>query len=114
MHASDLQDKLRGVMAFAPTPFTSDDRLDGDGLARQVDFLVRSGAHVVVVCGGVGEFYSLEPGEYRDCMRIAVEGKTHVGFGGSDGHVVGLSVTHVQPHLVVGDVEAGQGLIPQS
>jgi hypothetical protein len=25
---------------------------------------------------------------------------------------VGLSVTHVQPHLVVGDVEAGQGLIP--
>jgi hypothetical protein len=27
---------------------------------------------------------------------------------------VGLSVTHVQPHLVVGYVEAGQGLIPQS
>jgi hypothetical protein len=27
---------------------------------------------------------------------------------------VGLSGTHVQPHLVVGDVEAGQGLIPQS
>jgi hypothetical protein len=27
---------------------------------------------------------------------------------------VGLSVTHVQPHLVVGDVEAGQGLIPMA
>jgi hypothetical protein len=26
----------------------------------------------------------------------------------------GLSGTRVQPHLVVGDVEAGQGLIPQS
>src|SRR5207253_7563737 len=73
MNPSELKDKLRGVMAFVPTPFTSDDRLDGDGLARQVDFLVRSGAHVVVVCGGVGEFYSLEPGEYRDCMRIAVD-----------------------------------------
>jgi hypothetical protein len=35
-------------------------------------------------------------------------------FGGSDGNVVGLSGTHVQPHLVVGDVNAGQGLIPQS
>jgi hypothetical protein len=36
------------------------------------------------------------------------------GFGGSNGSVVGLSETHVQPHLVVGDVEAGQSLIPQS
>jgi hypothetical protein len=27
---------------------------------------------------------------------------------------VGQSETHVQPHLVVGDVEAGQSLIPQS
>jgi hypothetical protein len=36
------------------------------------------------------------------------------GFGGSNGSLVGLSGTHVKPHLVVGDVEAGQGLIPQS
>src|SRR5262249_40402702 len=35
-------------------------------------------------------------------------------FGGSNGSIVDLSVTHVQPHLVVRDVEAGQGLIPQS
>jgi hypothetical protein len=37
--------------------------------------------------------------------------RAEAGFGGSNGGVVGLSVTHVQPHLVVGDVEAGQGLI---
>ena len=35
------------------------------------------------------------------------------GLGGGNGGVVGLSVTHVQPHLVVGDVEAGQALIPR-
>src|SRR5829696_5439428 len=35
------------------------------------------------------------------------------GLGGSNGSVVGLSETHVQPHLVVGDVEAGQCLIPR-
>jgi hypothetical protein len=38
--------------------------------------------------------------------------RAEAGFGGSNGSVVGLSVTHVQPHLVVGDMEAGQGLIP--
>ena len=35
------------------------------------------------------------------------------GLGGSDGRVVGLSVNHVKPHLVVGYVEAGQCLIPR-
>ena len=35
------------------------------------------------------------------------------GLGGSNGSIVGLSAIHVKPHLVVGDVEAGQCLIPQ-
>ncbi|MGQ0569237.1 MAG: dihydrodipicolinate synthase family protein, partial [Armatimonadota bacterium] len=65
--------RLRGVLAFTPTPFTQDDRLDGDGLAHHVDFLCRSGAHVVVVCGGAGEFFSLDLDEYRTAIRIAVE-----------------------------------------
>ena len=39
--------------------------------------------------------------------------RAEAGLGGGNGGVVGLSVTHVQPHLVVGDVEAGQVLIPQ-
>ena len=40
--------------------------------------------------------------------------RAEAGLGGGDGSVVGLSVTHVQPYLAVGDVEAGQGLIPRS
>src|SRR5208282_2180397 len=39
--------------------------------------------------------------------------RAKAGLGGSNGGIVGLSVTQVQPHLVVGDVEAGQCLIPQ-
>src|SRR5882757_4605963 len=35
------------------------------------------------------------------------------GFGGSNGGIFAMSVNHVQPHLVVGDVKAGQSLIPQ-
>jgi 5-dehydro-4-deoxyglucarate dehydratase len=70
---ADLKERLRGVIAFTPTPFTEDDRPDLDGLAKHVDFLCASGANVVVVCGGVGEFFSLEAAEYRDCIRVAVE-----------------------------------------
>src|SRR5215470_5687288 len=40
--------------------------------------------------------------------------RAEAGFGGSNDSVVGPSGTHVQPHLVVGDVEAEQSLIPHS
>lgn len=73
MRPDELKQALKGVIAFAPTPFTEDDRVDFDGLARHVDFLSRSGAHVVVVTGGVAEFFSLELDEYRDCIRVGVE-----------------------------------------
>lgn len=73
MQPDELKGRLRGVIAFTPTPFTPDDRPDLDGLARHVDFLCASGAQVIVVCGGVGEFFSLDLDEYRDCLQVAVE-----------------------------------------
>lgn len=73
MHPQELKSRPRGVIAFAPTPFTTDDRVDEDGLAAQVDFLCRSGADVIVTCGGVAEFYALELEEYRRCISIAAQ-----------------------------------------
>ncbi|MGH2405783.1 MAG: dihydrodipicolinate synthase family protein [bacterium] len=73
MSADDLKRRLRGVLAFTPTPFALDERLDVDGLARHVDALVRSGVHAVVVCGGVGEFFSLSLDEYRTAIQTAVK-----------------------------------------
>ena len=72
MTPGELRAALRGVIAFAPTPFTEDDRLDLDGLARIVDDLVASGGPVAV-CGGVGEYPALDLDEYRAAMRVAVE-----------------------------------------
>jgi len=69
---AELRPKLRGVIAFAPTPFTADDRVDLDGLARIVEDLVASGGPVAV-CGAVGEYFALDLDEYRAVMRTAVE-----------------------------------------
>src|SRR5260370_17822760 len=35
------------------------------------------------------------------------------GLGGSNGGIVAMSVTHIHPNPLVGDVKAGQWLIPQ-
>jgi hypothetical protein len=44
----------------------------------------------------------------------AVAGCTaEAGLGGRNGGIFAMSVNHVQPHLMVGDVKAGQWLIPQ-
>jgi len=69
----DLRQQLRGVIAFTPTPFHADERVDYDALAQQVNRLIMNGAHVVVVCGGVGEYVSLTLDEYRECISVAVE-----------------------------------------
>ena len=68
-----LKQNLRGVIAFTPTPFYPDERVDYDALAQQVNRLVTNGAHVVVVCGAVGEYVSLTIDEYRECISVAVE-----------------------------------------
>ena len=68
---TELREQLRGVIAFAPTPFTEDDRVDLDGLARTVDDLVACGGPVAV-CGAVGEYPALDLDEYRAVMRTAM------------------------------------------
>lgn len=59
------------MIAFAPTPFTTDDRVDHDGLAAILDDLVASGGPVAV-CGAVGEYAALDLDEYRAVIRTAV------------------------------------------
>jgi hypothetical protein len=39
-------------------------------------------------------------------------GGAEPGFGRGDGRRLGLAETHIQPHLAVGDVAAGQAAVP--
>jgi 5-dehydro-4-deoxyglucarate dehydratase len=73
MTPEQLKQSLRGVIAFTPTPFFPDERLDFDALGQHVDRLIGGGAHAIVVCGGVGEYVSLGIQEYRQCITVAVE-----------------------------------------
>jgi 5-dehydro-4-deoxyglucarate dehydratase len=67
-----LKQRLHGIIAFTPTPFFPDERVDFDALGHHVDRLIGAGAHVVVVCGGVGEYVSLSIDEYHECIAVAV------------------------------------------
>ena len=53
-------------------------------------------------------------GQPRIILDAVAGCPAEAGLGGSNGGILGVSVSHVQPHLVVGDVKAGQCLIPQS
>jgi hypothetical protein len=49
----------------------------------------------------------------RISLDAVAGGPAEAGLGGSNGGIFAMSVSHIQPHLVVSDVKAGQSLIPQ-
>ncbi|WP_432970487.1 dihydrodipicolinate synthase family protein [Dactylosporangium sp. CA-233914] len=73
MELQHLRDALRGVMAFSPTLMSADGHLDLTSHRRQIDFLAASGVGSIVVCGGVGEFWTLDEVEYRHIVRESVD-----------------------------------------
>jgi 5-dehydro-4-deoxyglucarate dehydratase len=70
MTPSELRPLLRGVIAFAPTPFREDGAVDLDGLASLCDGLASLGGPVAVL-GAVGEYSALDLAEYAEVMRTA-------------------------------------------
>src|SRR6266851_798048 len=52
-------------------------------------------------------------GQPRIILDAVAGCPAEAGLGGSNGGIFAMSVSHIQPHLVVSDVKAGQSLIPQ-
>src|ERR1700685_1529307 len=52
-------------------------------------------------------------GQPRIILDAVAGCPAEAGLGSSNGGVFAMSVNHIQPHLVVGDMKAGQYLIPQ-
>ena len=85
---AELKEKLRGVIAFAPTPFRRDDlEIDLAGFRNNLDYLAQNGIPWIAVAGFVGEYSALSPREYAELVRTAadvVKGKSRLiaGVGG--------------------------------
>lgn len=65
--------QLRGVLFFPVTPFDAAGAVDAAALAEHIGRGVAAGPGAVFVACGTGEFHALEPGEFEDIVRIAVE-----------------------------------------
>jgi len=55
------------------TPFTKDDRIDREGLRRNIAFVEEGGVSGIVPCGTTGESATLSAVEHEEVIDIAVE-----------------------------------------
>ena len=80
---------FNGLLFFPVTPYARDGEVDLRELAAHIKRGVDAGAGGVFAACGTGEFSALEPGEYADVVRTAVEtiaGRVPV-FAGAGGPV---------------------------
>ena len=86
--ASTYTPNFDGVLFFPVTPFTEAGAVDLDLLAQHIAKGVDAGPGGVFIACGTGEFHALEPQEFGEVVRTAVEtvaGRVPVyaGAGGS-------------------------------
>ncbi|MGH9407356.1 MAG: 5-dehydro-4-deoxyglucarate dehydratase [Terriglobia bacterium] len=69
----ELRSRLNGLFAFPVTPFTPGDEVDVPRYRELLESLLDSRPNALFVCGGTGEFFSLNLAEYRALVSAAVE-----------------------------------------
>jgi 5-dehydro-4-deoxyglucarate dehydratase len=77
-----------GLLSFPLTDFDASLRFASGAYAQRLEWLQPYGATVLFAAGGTGEFFSLEPGEFADVIRVAVEtcrGRTPIVAGAGGG-----------------------------
>jgi 5-dehydro-4-deoxyglucarate dehydratase len=62
-----------GLLSFPLTDFDAQLRFARGTYQRRLEWLMPYGASALFAAGGTGEFFSLEPDEYEDVVRAAVE-----------------------------------------
>ena len=54
--------ELKGICTALCTPFTDDgEKVDEAALKDHIDSILEAGTHIILVCGGTGEFAYLRP-----------------------------------------------------
>ncbi|NML15928.1 5-dehydro-4-deoxyglucarate dehydratase [Azohydromonas caseinilytica] len=74
MSPQELKSALQsGLLSFPLTDFDSELRFDARSYAARLEWLMPYGATVLFAAGGTGEFFSLEPGEFFDVVKVAAD-----------------------------------------
>ncbi len=73
MTPDELRSRLHGVIGFPVTPFDDGLALDLEGFGRNLQAMLRHPIGAIVVAGGTGELYSLDPEEHAALISAAVE-----------------------------------------
>ena len=69
MDLETLRNKFRGVTVVTVTLFEERGRIDHEGPASHLEFLLERGVEVIVPCGNTSEFYSLTREEVKEATR---------------------------------------------
>lgn len=65
---------LKGICCALCTPFTEDgEKVDETAFRNHIDSMIEAGIHIILVCGGTGEFAYLRPDERRRIAEIAAK-----------------------------------------
>ncbi len=82
--------ELKGICVALHTPFTeTGNSVDEDALKGHIDSMLKAGIHIILVCGGTGEFAYLGKEEKRQITEIAAK---HID--GRAGFMVGTSAVN--------------------
>jgi 5-dehydro-4-deoxyglucarate dehydratase len=98
MSPEELKSVLQsGLLSFPLTDFDADLRFAPRPYAERLEWLQPYGASVLFAAGGTGEFFSLEPREFSDVVRVALDtcrGRTPIVAGAGGG--TSLAIQYAQ------------------
>lgn len=69
----ELKTRVRGLLSFPVTPFTADNEINVPAFRDHVQFMIDAKPEALFVCGGTGEYFSINLDEYRTLVRASVE-----------------------------------------
>jgi 5-dehydro-4-deoxyglucarate dehydratase len=86
-----------GLLSFPLTDFDKELRFQPKGYAGRLEWLTPYGATVLFAAGGTGEFFSLEPQEYAQVIKVAADTcKGSVPIVGGAGGGTTLAIKYAQ------------------
>ena len=92
-----------GLLSFPLTDFDAQLDFAPRAYAERLDWLQPYGASALFAAGGTGEFFSLEPGEYRHVIQVALDrcrGRTPILAGAGGG--TRLAIQYAQEAQALG------------